>query len=76
MSPVLPVIKPKELLRALKKIGYVEKHQKGSHIVLYNPERPGKIVTLPFHNKDLKKGTLKSILKQAALEIEDLQKYL
>ena len=45
-------------------MGLVYHRQKGSHIFLRHPETPGKYVNVPYHNKDLKKGTLKGILKQ------------
>ncbi|MHC4532007.1 MAG: type II toxin-antitoxin system HicA family toxin [Planctomycetota bacterium] len=72
MSPKLPVITPTKLIRALKRAGFVFDHQTGSHRFYTHPDRPTKIVTVPYHNKDLKKGTLKSILRQAELTIEEL----
>lgn len=59
-------MKPKELLKILQKEGWEVKNQRGSHIQLVHKERCGKI-TVPNHNKDLKTGTLKNILKQAGL---------
>lgn len=59
-------MKPKELLKILKDNGWEVKNQKGSHIQLVHSLKGGK-VTVPNHNKDLKVGTLKSILKQAGL---------
>lgn len=59
-------MKPKELLKILKKEGWEIKEQRGSHIQLVHKSKSGK-VTVPNHNKDLKTGTLKSILKQAGL---------
>lgn len=60
-------MKPKELLNLLKKDGWEIKNQNGSHIHLINKTKPGK-VQVPYHNKDLKPGTLNSILKQAGLK--------
>jgi predicted RNA binding protein YcfA (HicA-like mRNA interferase family) len=51
----------------LKKDGWIEKDQKGSHLHLLHPEKPGK-VTIPKHKGKIKKGTLNSILKQAGLK--------
>jgi len=59
-------MKPKELLKILKSEGWEIKNQRGSHIQLIHKEKSGK-VTVPNHNKDLKTGTLKSILKQVGL---------
>nr|WP_330373001.1 type II toxin-antitoxin system HicA family toxin [Lacrimispora celerecrescens] len=46
--------------------GWVFKSQIGSHKHYSHPSKPGK-VTIPFHGKDLPKGTERSILKQAGL---------
>lgn len=72
MSPKLPVITPKKLIQALERSGFIVYKQKGSHVYLYHPDAPANIITVPYHNKDLKKGTLKSILRQACLEVEEL----
>lgn len=60
-------MKPKELLKLLYSDGWEIKNQKGSHIHLIHPTKPGK-VQIPNHNKDLKPGTFNSILKQAGLK--------
>ena len=45
---------------------------KGSHRVYYNPENK-KGVIIPYHKKDLPKGTLMEILKQAGISKEELK---
>ena len=57
---------PKEMVRLLKKNGFVEIRQKGSHLMMINYEI-GKQTTVPMHRKDLSKGTERAILKQAGL---------
>lgn len=69
--PKLPIVKPKELVKVLKKLGFVEYRQKGSHLVLVHEER-NKQVVVPIHNKPLKKGTLAGILRQAEISVEVL----
>ena len=64
------VLTPKKLLKILLKAGFKIDHITGSHYILYNPTSK-KTVTLPFHNKDLPKGTLYSIIKSAGLSEED-----
>jgi len=71
MSPKLPVITPRKLIQALQRSGFVILRQRGSHIYPHHPNAPAKIVTVPYHNKDLKKGTLRSILQQAGLSVEE-----
>lgn len=60
-------MKPKELEKKLESDGWVYDNSKGSHKHYKHPTKKGKI-TIPFHNKDLKVGTLKKILKDAGLK--------
>ena len=73
--PKLPVIKPKELVRLLHKLDYLEVRQTGSHKHFKKPES-GNLVTVPFHNKDINQTTLRSIIKQANLTIEEFIKLI
>ena len=67
----LPVIAGKELCKILGKVGYSVDHQTGSHIILRNEYPPHRRLTVPNH-KEIAKGTLRSILRQAGLTIEEL----
>lgn len=58
----------------MKKRRFYIHHQVGSHIVLKHERDEYKRVTLPMHNKDLKPGTLSSILKQAGIAKKELFK--
>lgn len=60
-------IKPNEMEKILFKDGWKFKLQTGSHRHYTHPVKPGK-VTIPFHTKELKKGTEHSIRKQAGLK--------
>ncbi len=68
MSPVLPVVGGPDVVAALGKVGYVQVSQRGSHVKL---RRDGRTVIVPLH-RELAPGTLRSILKQAALTTADL----
>ena len=70
MSGRLPAAKPKEVLRALARAGFFIHHTSGSHYVLKHPNKPQLRVTVPYHNKDLKRRTLSSIIEQAGLTTE------
>lgn len=59
-------IKPKEMIKILKKNGFTEVSQNGSHVKMRNQETRKQVI-VPLHNKDLKKGLEQSILKQAGL---------
>jgi len=68
--PKLPRIPSILVLRILKKIGFYEFHQSGSHIQLRHLKDKNKRITIPFHRKDLAPKTLKSVLKQAGISVE------
>lgn len=71
--PKLPSFKPRQLIKKFEKVGYVIDRQRGSHVILYHPiER--KRLTIPMHVKDLPKGTLLSIIKQAGLTRDEFLK--
>ncbi len=70
--PKLPSITPKKVIKILEKNGFLLDHSTGSHLVYYHPEKRRR-VTVPFHRKDIPKGTLMSILKQAGIDREDLE---
>jgi predicted RNA binding protein YcfA (HicA-like mRNA interferase family) len=72
----LPSVKGKEVVKALKKVGFIERRSTGKHCVLKNPET-GKIIPIPLHgSKDIKRGTLFSIIKHAGLSIEEFNSIL
>lgn len=57
---------PKQIIRLLKKNGFILSSQNGSHQKYVNTQT-GITVIVPYHVKDLKKGTEQAILKQAGL---------
>ena len=70
----MPSITPKKLFKFLEQNGFYISRQSGSHIILHHKTDKMKRVTLPQHNKDLKPGTLNSVLKQAGIDKRDLFK--
>jgi len=66
--PELPVISGDECMRALAKVGYAVARSKGSHFRLVCPGRPP--VTVPRH-RELDRGTLRGIIRQAELTPEE-----
>jgi len=71
----LPLISGDELCRALAKTGYRIDHQTGSHIILRNENPPHRRLTVPRH-KEIAKGTLRAIIRQAGLTVEELRSLL
>jgi len=71
--PKLPSLDPKNIINILKRNGFVLDRTKGSHHIYYHPESKRRVI-IPFHKKDLPKGTLMEILRQAGLRKEDIIK--
>jgi len=72
MSSKYPILRPNDIILALSKKGFVYKSQKGSHAKYSNGHRT---VIVPIHDT-VARGTLKSILLQAGIELEDFLKLL
>ena len=66
----LPVISGRDLVRALAKVGFQFDRQKGSHMMLFR-EQPPMTLSVPDH-RELDRGTLRTLLRQAGLAPEDL----
>jgi predicted RNA binding protein YcfA (HicA-like mRNA interferase family) len=68
MTTKLPILKPREVVRALKRSGFYIRRITGSHYIL---KKDVQTVTVPYHNKDLKPGTIASIIRQSGFTIEE-----
>ena len=66
MPSMYPVLKPKEIIGVLEKMNYTYISQKGSHMKYSNGIHT---VIIPNHS-EIAKGTLKSILGQANIQLE------
>jgi predicted RNA binding protein YcfA (HicA-like mRNA interferase family) len=75
LSKELPSLKSEDVIKALVRSHFIIKRQTGSHVILYNLEirRP---LSVPVHTKDLPKGTLRTIIRQANLTIDEFIKLL
>ena len=71
----LPVVSGRFLVKAFEKKGYALDHQTGSHIILRHHAPPHRRLTIPNH-KEIAKGTLKNIIREAGLTIEELLEVL
>jgi predicted RNA binding protein YcfA (HicA-like mRNA interferase family) len=65
------VFSGKEVVKALRRIGFVVDHQRGSHIFVHNLEKNISVI-VPFH-KEIKKGTLNDVLKKVEISIDELR---
>jgi predicted RNA binding protein YcfA (HicA-like mRNA interferase family) len=69
--PKLPSVSGERVVRALKRAGFVELRQKGSHVSLEKRANDKTFKTVvPMHSQ-LAKGTLSDILKQCGLSLEE-----
>jgi len=69
-SSKLPILKAKEVVRALERAGFFIHHQTGSHVQMKHRKKPALRVTIPYHAKDLPKPIIRSIIRQAELTVE------
>lgn len=72
---VLPQISGREVVRALEKLGYAFDVQHGSHIILRQSFSPFRRITVPDH-KTLAKGTLRSIIREVGLTVDEFKHLL
>lgn len=73
----LPVTTGKDAVAALRRAGFVVDRIAGSHHVMTFPGDPTRTVTVPVKaGRDLKPGTLRSIIRQAGLTVEEFSRLL
>ena len=71
----LPRVSGREVVRALGRVGYELDHQRGSHMVLRHAAPPHRRLTVPEH-REVAKGTLRAIIRQAGLTVEEFRRLL
>ena len=74
MSERLPVLSGQQLIDALEKVGWIALRQRGSNVRLKHDERTIALV-VPLH-RELKRGTLAGILRDAGIDRDDLRQLL
>ena len=69
--PKLPVIRSKNLIKALEKIGFYKVRQSGSHVFVAHKD--GRCTTIPIHsNRDIPNGTLRGILNDIKISKDEI----
>ncbi len=67
--PPVPLLKPREVVKAFEKLGWEIARQRGSHIILI---KEGHIATLSVPNHpEIARGTLRSLIARAGITVED-----
>jgi len=69
----LPSLTPKQVIAKYKKLGFVEDHRTGSHVVMFNSETKKRAV-IPYHLKDLPRGTLSAVLRESGILLKEFLK--
>ena len=71
----LPRISGRQAVRALRRLGYEIDRQRGSHMILRQAPSPHRRLVVPDH-KELPKGTLRAIIRQAGLTVDEFSALL
>lgn len=69
--PKLPELKARQVEKILLRGGFEFIRQKGSHRIYIKGKQA---VTVPWHNKSLRKGTLRSIVRQSGMTVAEFLK--
>ncbi len=67
--PKLPTVSGRDFAKAMKKLGYEFDRQTGSHMILRQSAEPHRRLTVPDH-RELAKGTLRSLIREAGLTVQ------
>jgi predicted RNA binding protein YcfA (HicA-like mRNA interferase family) len=71
----LPRVSGHEVVKALLKVGYEQDRQRGSHIILRQIASPHRRIVVPDHS-EAAKGTLRAIIRQAGLTVDEFRSLL
>lgn len=71
----LPVVSGAEAVAAFRRVGYAFDEQHGSHIILRLTDPPHRRLSVPNH-KELAKGTLRALIREAGLTVEEFSSLL
>ena len=69
----IPIVSGDDFLRAVRQIGYVWDHTRGSHMILVHPSRPR--LSVPRH-RELGRGLLRSLIRDAGLTREEFARLI
>lgn len=72
---VLPRVSGREVVKALTRVGYEQDRQRGGHIILRQVASPHRRIIVPDHN-EVAKGTLRAIIRQAGITVDEFKTLL
>ena len=65
----LPIVSSKDMIRILESLGFYIVRQKGSHKIYRH--RDGRVVVVPSHGDDLRRGLIRALLRDIEITIDD-----
>lgn len=65
----LPVVSGRDVVKAMTALGYRLDRQKGSHMILRQTDAPHRRLVVPDH-REVARGTLRSIIREAGLTVD------
>jgi len=75
MTPGLPMLKARDVMRILRKLGFIEVRQKGSHVFFEHAD--GRNTIVPVHGgEDIGRGLLRQIIREINISPDEFSKYL
>ncbi len=75
MTPKLPAVTAKELVRVAERLGFTLRRQRGSHAIYVRASDKARVV-IPMHGGDLKRKTLRGIIQNLKMSVEEFQEML
>ena len=75
MTPKLPAVSARQLVRVAEKLGFVFRRQRGSHAIYVRPADGARVV-IPMHGGDLKPKTLRAIVRDLKIAFEEFSEKL
>lgn len=75
MSPRVPALKPRKVIRTFQNAGYILDHIEGSHYYFTHPTDPTIHFSVPHHSGEMKRSTLAKILKHAKIGLAEFLRH-
>lgn len=72
----LPSVSARQVVRALKRAGFIEDRQKGSHLILIHSETKARTVVPVHPGRTVKEPLLRAIIRDANLGVEEFTELL
>lgn len=75
MSPRVPALRPRKVIRTFENAGYILDHIEGSHYYFTHPSDRTVHFSVPHHSGEMKRSTLAKTLKQARISLADFLRH-